>query len=101
MTETQQFALLAGVGGLVVVYLVTRAAPEAAKAAGKAAGDVVQGEVGDPSSPYYGKGIPGTLGTVANEASGGSLEAAGRSFGNWLFGVLNPEDAAAIEEARQ
>ncbi len=94
--SNEQFAILIAAGGVAAWWLL-RQVP----AVGEAAADVVQGEVGDPSSPYYGKGIPGTLGTVTNEASGGSLEAAGRAFGSWLFGVLNPEDAKRLEQAKR
>nr|NIR61886.1 hypothetical protein [Gammaproteobacteria bacterium] len=64
--SNEQFAILIAAGGVAAWWLL-RQVP----AVGEAAADVVQGEVGDPSSPYYGKGIPGTLGTVTNEASGG------------------------------
>lgn len=84
--SNQQFAIVAGALGLGVWWLVSRI-PEAAEAAA----DVVQGRIGDPSSPYYGRGIPGTLGSVANAASGGSLQAAGEAFGDWLYGAVHGE----------
>lgn len=46
---------------------------------------------GETVTAYQNAGILGTLGAVANSASGGILASAGESLGGWLFDKFGPK----------
>lgn len=46
---------------------------------------------GNKTNAYVGGGIPGTLGAVANTASGGFLASFGETIGEWTFNHFGPK----------
>lgn len=91
---------LAIAGGvvLVVIYVVGRAAvTEVANvAAGVISGNnaVTQNQHnadGETVTAYQDAGVLGTLGAVANSASGGLLASTGEKLGGWLFDIFGPK----------
>lgn len=89
---------IAGGIALVVLYVVGGAAVKAAAqtAAGVISGNnaVTQNQhnaAGETVTAYQDAGVLGTLGAVANSASGGVLASAGESLGGWLFDIFGPK----------
>lgn len=87
------WALVLGVGGLVVWLLHDKLKKDLGDAAKGAAGFVSGDNVvtqhqtnyaGETVDAYQGKGVLGTLGGAANSASGGAFA----SFGEWISGTF-------------
>jgi len=58
-----------------------------------AAGGVITGDNAlTQGTPYQGAGVPGTLGAVANDVSGGTLS----TFGSWLGGLIPDGSSQAV-----
>jgi hypothetical protein len=88
--EGQWVAL--GLVAVTVVYFIGRSvlkgAADAAVATAQTAGGVVSGNNAlTAGTPYQGAGIAGTLGAVANTASGGLFE----SIGDWIADKVSPD----------
>jgi hypothetical protein len=83
-----QFALGVAIVGVVGYFLVKRAAGVAAETAvGVIAGENALTE----GTAYHGAGVLGTLGAVANKASGGSLQSIGESLGGWIYDLTHAD----------
>ena len=69
--------------------------------AGDAVGGVISGNNpitenqtdadGNPTDAYQGAGVVGTVGAVANSASGGVLATIGQDLGQWAFDLFGPK----------
>jgi hypothetical protein len=82
--------MLAG-GVVLIIGAVYFLGGKTLKAAAQTAGGIVSGNNAlTQGTVYEDKGILGTLGSAANEASGGFLETTGSKIGGWVYDVLNP-----------
>ena len=73
-----------------VLYLVGRKA--IGEAVDAAAGIVSGNNALTKGTPYAGAGLPGTVGAIVNDASGGLFQSIGESLGSWIFDVTHPAD---------
>lgn len=87
----KQFILAGGVVLVGAVWLYFAGKKAVAAAADAGAGIITGNNAITQGTPYEGAGILGTLGSVANQASGGTLQSLGEKLGSWTYDVLNPE----------
>lgn len=91
--------LAMGAGVLIVVaYVLAR---QAVKDVADGAASIVTGDniitqnqtnaAGETVTAYQGAGVLGTLGAVANSASGGVLASIGEKLGGWTFDLFGPK----------
>lgn len=97
----KQFFIVGGVliGGLTLLWLAGRKAVGAAVETG--AGIVTGDNAVTKGTPYEGAGILGTLGAVANEASGGVLQSWGEKLGAYTYEMLHPDEIKLNEMKSQ
>ena len=102
-SEEGQWVVLGLVAVIVVYYVgkhVIAGATQAAGAAASAAGGVLSGNNSlTQGTPYQGAGILGTLGAATNTVSGGALQSAGESLGDWLYDTFNPSISSTAAPA--
>ena len=85
-TENPLVIAIAAAGAVAVVAYVLK---QYGKAAAEAVGGAVSGNNAiTRGTPYQGAGVAGTVGAATNAASGGALQRAGESLGEWLYGVF-------------
>jgi len=91
-------AVAVGVGVLVVGVMLYRAAKAAPQiAAGLVSGHnaITENQTnadGDKTTAYEGAGLLGTLGGIANSASGGWFATAGQNIGGWVYDATHKPD---------
>lgn len=104
LTGPAGWALVIGVGGLVLYILHDKLKKDVGDAAAGAAGYITGDNAitqnqhdysGEPVDAYQGKGVAGTLGAAANSASGGAFASWGEALGGWLADLTMPYDPNA------
>jgi len=87
----KQNPLMLAAGVALVIGVVYFLGGKTLKAAAQIAGGIVSGNNAlTEGTVYQGAGILGTLGSAANEASGGFFETTGSKIGGWVYDVLHP-----------